>query len=200
MHHILSLGAKLRQEVCLWGPAQGRRKYGTLCDIGRKTATSCRGFKVGPDLNIRIFKGDLLEMRNVEKTVGKLIDNANISIISSIDDEGFPNTKAMLPPRKREGIKEIYFSTNTSSMRVKQYIQNPKACVYFYDKRFFRGVMLKGTMEVLQDVTYREMIWRDGDEKYYSQGVNDPDYCVLKFTSQSGRYYSNFKSENFGID
>lgn len=26
-----------------------------------------------------------------------------VAFISSIDDEGFPNTKAMLPPRKREG-------------------------------------------------------------------------------------------------
>jgi len=139
-------------------------------------------------------------MRDVEKTIGNLIDKASNSIISSVDEDGFPNTKAMLPPRKREGIKVIYFSTNTSSMRVKHYMKNPKACVYFYDKRFFRGVMLKGTMEVLQDIESKKMIWRDGDEKYYSQGVNDPDYCVLKFTSQRGRYYSNFKSENFEVE
>lgn len=138
-------------------------------------------------------------MRDAEKTIGNLIDNAKISIISSIDEEGFPNTKAMLSPRKREGIKNIYFSTNTSSMRVSQYMRNPKACVYFYDKRFFRGVMLKGTMEVLQDQESREMIWRFGDTMYYPKGVNDPDYCVLRFTSQSGRYYSNFKSESFMI-
>jgi general stress protein 26 len=59
--------------------------------------------------------------------------------------------KAMLPPRKREGIKYIYFTTNTSSMRVSQYKENSKASIYFCDKRFFRGVMLKGTMEVLED-------------------------------------------------
>jgi hypothetical protein len=29
--------------------------------------------------------------------------------------------------------------------------------------------------------------------------VTDPDYCVLKFTAENGRYYSNFKSENFAI-
>jgi general stress protein 26 len=138
-------------------------------------------------------------MRDAVKTIGNIIDKANASIISSVDSEGYPNTKAMLPPRKREGIKYIYFSTNTSSMRVRQYMDNPKACLYFYDKRFFRGVMLKGTMEVLQDSESKEMIWRDGDEIYYHEGVTDPDYCVLKFTAQSGRYYSNFKSENFEI-
>ena len=79
-------------------------------------------------------------MRDVEKTIGNMIDKTSVSIISSIDEMGFPNTKAMLPPRKREGIKHLYFTTNSSSMRVKQYTDNSKACLYFFDKRFFRGV------------------------------------------------------------
>jgi general stress protein 26 len=107
--------------------------------------------------------------------------------------------KAMLAPRKREGIRTFYFTTNTSSRRVGQYRADPKACIYFCDRRFFRGVMLKGTMEVLEDSESKEMIWQPGDTMYYSLGVTDPDYCVLKFTAQSGRYYSNFKSEDFEI-
>jgi len=138
-------------------------------------------------------------MRDPEKTVGNMIDAANVSIISSVDETGYPNTKAMLPPRKREGIKHLFFTTNTSSMRVKQYTANPKACIYFFDKRFFRGVMLMGTMEVLDDSASKEMIWKDGDEMYYKKGITDPDYCVLKFTAQSGRFYSNFKSEDFTV-
>ena len=85
-------------------------------------------------------------------------------------------------------------------MRVKQYTDNPKACVYFFDKRFFRGVMLIGTMKVLRDRISKEMIWKDGDEMYYPGGVTDLDYCVLEFTAHSGRYYSNFKSENFNVE
>lgn len=141
-----------------------------------------------------------MKVKNAEQTIGNLIDKVGVSIISSVDGDGFPNAKAMLPPRKREGIKHIYFTTNTSSMRVSQYMVNSKACVYFYDKRFFRGVMLKGTMEVLQDTVSKEMIWHDGDEMYYPKGVADPDYCVLKFTAQTGRSYSNFKSEDFAIE
>ena len=34
---------------------------------------------------------------------------------------------------------------------------------------------------------------------YYPQGVTDPDYCVLKVTAEKGRYYSNFKSEDFDV-
>jgi general stress protein 26 len=138
-------------------------------------------------------------MRDAIQTIGNIIDKAGLSIISSIDAEGFPNSKAMLPPRKREGIRYIYFTTNTSSMRVEQYRANPKACIYFFDRRFFRGVMLRGTMEVLQESAVKEMIWQAGDEMYYPQGVMDPDYCVLRFTACNGRYYSNFKSEDFEV-
>ncbi|MCL1879973.1 MAG: pyridoxamine 5'-phosphate oxidase family protein [Actinomycetia bacterium] len=138
-------------------------------------------------------------MRNPEQTIGSLIDKQSVSFIGSVDADGFPNMKAMLPPRKREGIKEFWLTTNTSSMRVVQYRGNPNACVYFMDKRFFRGVMLKGTMEVLEDSSSKEIIWQDGDTMYYPGGVIDPDYCVLKFTAGSGRYYANFKSEDFEV-
>ena len=114
--------------------------------------------------------------------------------------DGFPNMKAMLPPRKREGIREFYFSTNTSSLRVAQYRKNPNASIYFFDKRFFRGVMLVGYMEVLEDSASKEMIWQEGDTMYYKEGVTDPDYCVLRFTAKRGRYYANFKSETFEIN
>ena len=139
-------------------------------------------------------------MRDASKTIGNLIDAAGVSIISSVDKDGFPNSKAMLPPRMREGIRRIFFTTNTSSMRVGQYLNNPKACVYFFDRRFYRGVMLRGTMEVLDDSASKELIWQPGDEMYYPQGVTDPDYCVLRFTAQDGRYYSNFKSEDFEVE
>jgi general stress protein 26 len=85
------------------------------------------------------------------------------------------------------------------SRRVAQYRENPKAAVYFCDKRFFRGVMFLGRMEVLEDAASREMIWQDGDTQYYPGGVVDPDYCVLKFTALNGRYYSNFSSKDFDI-
>jgi general stress protein 26 len=139
-------------------------------------------------------------MRDEVQTIGNLIDKQAVSLISSVDSDGFPSTKAMLPPRKREGIRVFWFTTNTSSMRAAQYRTNPHACIYFFDKRFFRGAMLKGTMEVLEDAESKEMIWREGDTTYYPRGVTDPDYCVLKFTAQSGRYYSNFHSEDFGVE
>ena len=138
-------------------------------------------------------------MRDAEKTVGNIIDKQKICYITSIDSEGFPNTKAMLKPRKRNGIKEIFFSTNTSSLKVNSFRNNSKSCVYFCDSRFYRGVMLKGTVEVIEEQSIKDMLWQTGDTMYYTKGKTDPDYCVLKLTVISGRYYSNFKSEDFDV-
>lgn len=138
-------------------------------------------------------------MKNPEETIGKMIDKSSTSFVSYVDEEGYPITKAMLKPRKRNGIKEIWFSTNTSSDKVRYFRKNNKASIYFIDKRYFRGVSLIGTIEVLETTEAKEMIWQTGDEMFYKEGVSDPDYCVLKFTAHKGRYYSNFKSENFDI-
>ena len=62
------------------------------------------------------------------------------------------------------------------------------------------GVMLKGKMEVLTDQETKDMIWHKGDTMFYKGGVTDPDYCVLKFTAEGGRYYCDLKTESFTIE
>lgn len=138
-------------------------------------------------------------MKSQEALVKSLIAKAKTSFIGSVDEHGFPAIKAMLPPRKVEGAKTIYFSTNTSSMRVQHFRNNPKACVYFCDRELFQGVMLQGTMEVLEDQQSKDMIWQEGDTLYYPFGVTDPDYCVLRFTAHSARLYTNMSSETLEV-
>lgn len=41
-------------------------------------------------------------MRDPEKTIGNIVDKQTVSFLGSVDEEGFPNIKAMLQPRKRE--------------------------------------------------------------------------------------------------
>ena len=135
------------------------------------------------------------------KVIFDFLDSRKNAFIGSVDEDGFPNIKAMLAPRERDGAV-FYFTTNTSSMRVKQYIDDPKASVYFYRRGLFRytGVMLKGTMKVLTDPETKERIWRAGDKAFYKKGVTDPDYCVLQFTATDGRWYRDLKTESFTFD
>ena len=128
------------------------------------------------------------------------ISKQRVAFIASVDGDGFPNMKAMLMPRKIEG-NCFWFTTNTSSMRVTHYRENPKASIYFFNKGRFRyeGVMLTGTMQVLEDEQTKQEIWRTGDTMFYKKGVTDPDYCVLKFTAEKGRHYCDLKTESFEL-
>lgn len=126
----------------------------------------------------------------------QFISEQKTAFIASVNDEGYPVIRAMLAPRKIEN-NEIYFSTNTSSNKVKQYAGNNKACVYFYKRGKFKyqGVTMIGEMEVCTDQPTKDMIWRIGDKLFYKKGVTDPDYCVLKFKCIRAEYYCDFKIE-----
>ena len=46
-------------------------------------------------------------LMGVKDLIAKMADTLPITMISSVDEEGFPCTKAMLSPRVREGIKVL---------------------------------------------------------------------------------------------
>ncbi len=118
------------------------------------------------------------------------------AFLASVDERGYPVVRAMLAPRKIDG-DTLWFTTNTSSKKVRQYTENSRACVYFYRRGLirYRGVCLFGEMEVCTDQPTKDAIWRAGDKMFYKQGVTDPDYCVLKFKCRSAEYYCDLKVE-----
>lgn len=124
------------------------------------------------------------------------ISEQKTAFIASVDGQGYPVIRAMLAPRKIDG-NDIYFSTNTSSNKIKQFSENVKACVYFYKRgRFkYQGLSIIGEMQICTDQPTKDMIWKFGDSLFYKHGVTDPDYCVLKFTCKSAEYYCDFKIE-----
>jgi len=75
------------------------------------------------------------------ETLAKFVDHATTCLVGSVDEEGFPQTRAMLAVRHRDGIREFYLTTNTSSAKVKQFQVNEKASLYFYDPVRFVGVL-----------------------------------------------------------
>lgn len=136
------------------------------------------------------------EIRN---EIIKLRKNSKTAFVSSVDENGCPTIKAMLV-LENECIKTHYFSTNLSSRRTKQFMKNPKAAVYLCNTEEYKGLMLQGVMEVLTDREHKEMLWREGFEIYYPNGVQDEDYCVLRFTAEKGNYYHGLKNTDFSIE
>jgi general stress protein 26 len=128
----------------------------------------------------------------------ELANRSEIAMVGTNGDEDYPNIKAMIK-MENEGLRAVWFSTNTSSRRVAQLARSPKASVYFVDFETWMGLMLVGEVEILQDQASRERLWREGYEKYYSLGVTDPDYTVLRFTARWGNYYHRLSNVTFEV-
>ena len=104
-----------------------------------------------------LFKSEITKLRGESK----------IAFISSINGDGYPQTKAMLV-LETGSLQTQYFSTNFSSKRVQQFLKNPKASVYYCNEPGFKG-------------------------------VDDEDYCVLKFTANTVNYYHGLGNETFAL-
>ena len=131
-----------------------------------------------------------MEISLLKEGIRALRKNAQVAYVASVNEEGFPQIKGMLV-LEHDSMKTHYFSTNTSSKRVAQFLQNPKASVYYVDdtKDHYKGALFTGTMEVCTDHDTKAFLWREGFEMYYPKGVDDEDYCVYKLTADNVNYY-----------
>lgn len=130
-------------------------------------------------------------MTNREFTL-LLTEVANRAYLTTVGEDGYPRTRAItnlrnpsLFPKQVELFalhrKDLvaYVSTNTSSAKVRQVERNPRGCIYYCHPTRWRGVALIGDLEVTRDAELRRALWCDGNEIYYPQGVDDPDYSVI---------------------
>jgi len=126
--------------------------------------------------------------------------NRKIAFVGSISKDNAPNIKAMLVS-KHDGLKTFYFASNNSAMRTEQFKQNKNACLYFNSGPIYRGLMLEGTMEIVNDREIKVLVWNNNYKTVYKNGgINDPDFCVLRFTAQTGRYYYRLSTESFEVE
>lgn len=139
--------------------------------------------------------------RKIKNEIRALRDSSKVAYVGSVNAEGFPQIKGMLV-FEHDDLRVQYFSTNLSSKRAAQFRENPKACVYYCDdtENKYKGALFTGTIEVCTDHETKAMLWRDGCEIYYPGGIDDPDYCVYKFTAETVNFYSGLSNTTALID
>jgi general stress protein 26 len=133
----------------------------------------------------------------------KVMENASIVYLTNIGKNGFPSTRAMLNlknPKEYPGLTAIheaeenpltvFLTTNTSSCKFAEILQNGKACLYYCEPDKFHGVLLQGTVEIITDSELRQKAWQKGWEMYYPAG--DSDYTLLRFIPAKLKTYASF--------
>ena len=112
-------------------------------------------------------------------------------VLALIDTDGYP-TAATISPSKIDGIKRVYFCTGTGSNWVKRIEKNKRASVCFNSEEEQYNITLIGDIEALTGLEIKKEMWYDGLGHYF-KGPEDPNVCVLQFTT---RRYSLMLNEN----
>lgn len=138
----------------------------------------------------------VLSETEARKRALDLVASKGIAMLASNGEEGIPRIKAFVKV-ETEGLHRIWFSTNTSSRRVRDLRGDGRASVYFCDEERYRGLLLTGSITVRSDEEARKRLWREGCEIYYPGGVDDPDYTVLEFNAREANYYEGLSNVTF---
>lgn len=136
------------------------------------------------------------------QSASKLYKKVGTFILTCVGEDGYPLTKAVVPGKYRDTINELYFCTNTSSKFANAISKSSRGSVYFYNKIFFnwKGCNLKGDFEILTDMTAKQKYWiKFYKNAYPEKSYTDLDFCLVRFTPTSGRFYANFKVDDFTL-
>jgi general stress protein 26 len=134
-----------------------------------------------------------MEEKELKQECLRLMETAEVAYLSTIDSDGFPQIRAMVNLRNKEQFSDlttvfkgheedflIYMTTDTASAKFKQIKANPKVSVYFCDPKQIRGLMLIGEVEIVTDIGIKKQLWRDDWEIHYPNGVDGPEYNILR--------------------
>lgn len=134
-----------------------------------------------------------MEENEIKKLSVQLMETTRPAYFTTVDSNGIPYTRAVENLRNRKQFPAlikmfadhqddltVYVSTNTSSTKVDQIRKNRAVSVYYCRPKEYLGVMLGGLIEIVTDHKLKEELWIDGWERYYPEGVGDPDFTVLR--------------------
>ncbi|MFH0733023.1 MAG: pyridoxamine 5'-phosphate oxidase family protein [bacterium] len=152
-------------------------------------------------------------MNNLEvlKQGKELIEKADAVFLTTIDVNGYPSTRAMLNLRNKkqfpglisffEKVKdtEIYFTTNTSSTKIKEILFDQNVSAYFCDANSWLGMMYQGKIEIVKDKNIKNAIWQDNWDMYYPGGKDSDDYAILKLEPKLIKSYYQFKQTSIKL-
>lgn len=131
----------------------------------------------------------------MKRHIESLISRLETCEIAAIDPNGYPITKTVMAPRKRDGLKVMYFTTLMSSYTVASYKNNPKASVYFVDGERFQSSLFTGLMTIEEDKEIIESLKSTETGKIFKGDSLENNYCVLKFTAERVSAMSNFETQ-----
>lgn len=122
---------------------------------------------------------------DIKAKAAQMVATAQVITVASVDENGYPRPVAMVKIKDEQDA--IYVATGASSAKVAHFKVNPKAGISIV--RGGDSVVYTGQMEIVCDQDLKRSLWGDWMLAHFSEGVEDPEYCVLKFRPRSATYW-----------
>lgn len=123
-------------------------------------------------------------MTNIQHKALDLLNCSQFITIVSITENGYPRACAVAKLANRDWT--VYVATGTSGNKVRQFMQNPRASISCF--KIGGSVTLIGTVQLVEDRAEKAAMWQDWLFNHFPQGVDDPEYTLLKFTPHEGTF------------
>jgi len=137
----------------------------------------------------------------------KLFEKANEMIrtfeyagLGVIDENGYPSASAIILCNP-ENISKLYFITTMDSNKAKRLQKNSKACINCYTVE--NNLTLVGEAEIFTDQELKNEHWKKWLElgvDIYADGVSDPNYCFVRFTTKRVSLWIDNEGAEFTLD
>jgi general stress protein 26 len=137
--------------------------------------------------------GKIINSRSAKENMGVGVT------LSLIDFDGYPTTST-LSISKAKGIEEITFGVALDSNKAKRVMKDNRASICLFDDDYendlYYNITLVGDMFVITDPIIKRETWFEGLEEHFAGGMEDPNYCVLKFVTKRYNIWVNLEEDS----
>ncbi|MCO4475530.1 hypothetical protein Si134_00014 [Streptococcus infantarius subsp. infantarius] len=128
-------------------------------------------------------------IREIEGKAEELLNSCEVATLTSVNEKGYPRT-CLMSKAKNDGFTDIYFVTSKRSKlngKATHFENNKKASVCYF--KGSDSVTLIGEVEFIEDRECQESVFQESDRKFFSKGIDDPKFRLLKFHTVEATFW-----------
>lgn len=132
-------------------------------------------------------------IKELENQANELLKKCNVLTLASINENDYPRI-CTISKLKDEGFNILYFVTSKRSElngKATHFEKNSHASVCYSLGN--DSVTLIGNIEFIQDKELQKKLWNESDRRFFSKGIEDPKFRLLKFTTNEATFWINGK-------
>ena len=130
----------------------------------------------------------------------ELIKTFKYASFGVIDEQDYPSVSAV-SLQNPENISELYLTTTMDSNKARRLHKNNKASINCYTEA--NNITLVGECEIFFDQETKSKYWQTwitSGADIYPDGVSDPNYCFIKFTTRRASLWIDDEGAEFTLE